>query len=257
MESARVVGVRPRYPQRGGQATRAVDGGGGQGRAKRDEPPVFFRPRCWATEHHEFIHKRVPDLGPMTVLASGSAIRRSLLKGVGLEFTIEQPEVDEDALKQDFAGTTEALATMLAAAKAVEVGERFPGEWVIGSDSIAECRGRRFDKPRDRAEAAEHLRFFSGKALCLISAVVLARAGVADWEHVVRARLWVRRLSEAFIEEYLAAEWPGVAGCVGVFRMEGRGATLFEAVEGSHFTVLGLPLLPLLGALRERGEMTP
>ena len=256
MESARVVKVRPRYPQRGGQATRAVDGGGGQGRAKRDEPLVFFRPRCWATEHHEFIHKRVPDSGPMTVLASGSAIRRALLKGVGLEFKVEQPEVDENALKQDFAGTTEALATMLAAAKAVEVGERFPGEWVIGSDSIAECRGRRFDKPRDRAEAAEHLRFFSGKALCLISAVVLARAGVAEWEHVERARLWVRRLSEAFIEEYLAAEWPGVAGCVGVFRMEGRGATLFEAVEGSHFTVLGLPLLPLLGALRERGEMT-
>jgi septum formation protein len=254
MESARVVKVRPRYPQRGGRVTRAVDGGGGQGRAKRDEPPVFFRPRCWATEHHEFIHKRVPDSGPMTVLASGSAIRRALLQGVGLEFTIEQPEVDENALKQDFAGTTEALATMLAAAKAVEVGERFPGEWVIGSDSIAECR--RFDKPRDRAEAAEHLRFFSGKALCLISAVALARAGVAEWEHVERARLWVRRLSEAFIEEYLAAEWPGVAGCVGVFRMEGRGATLFEAVEGSHFTVLGLPLLPLLGALRERGEMT-
>lgn len=264
MESGRVVGVRPRYPQCGGRATRAVDGRGGRGRAKRDGRTVFFRPRCWATEHHEFIHKPVPNTGPglgpfgvpMTVLASGSAIRRSLLAGVGLDFTVERPGVDEDRLKQDFAGTTEALATMLAAAKAVEVSGRFAGELVIGSDSIAECRGRRFDKPRDRAEAAEHLRFFSGKALCLVSAAVLARGGVAEWEHVERARLWVRRMSDEFIEEYLAAEWPEVAGCVGVFRMEGRGATLFERVEGSHFTVLGLPLLPLLGALRERGEMT-
>ena len=260
MESTRVVKLCPRYSQRGGRVTRAVDGRGGRGRVKRDGRPVFFRPRCWATEHHELIHKHVPDNGPdpgsVIILASGSAIRRSLLEGVGLDFTVERPGVDEDALKQDFAGTTEALTTMLAAAKAIEVSERLPDDIVIGSDSIAECRGRRFDKPRDRAEAADHLRFFSGKALSLVSAAVVARGGVAEWEHVERARLWVRRLSDAFIDEYLAAEWPEVAGCVGVFRMESRGATLFERVEGSHFTVLGLPLIPLLGALRERGEMT-
>ena len=190
------------------------------------------------------------------ILASGSAIRRSLLDGVGLEFAVERPAVDEEALKIGFDGSTEALALRLAQVKAVEGSERTPAAWVIGSDSIAECAGRRFDKPRDRSEAAEHLRFFSGKSLSLVSAVALARGGDVDWSHTERSILTVRDLSQAFIDRYLAAEWPEVAGCVGVFRMEGRGATLFEAVEGSHFTVLGLPLLPLLGALRERGEMT-
>ena len=191
-----------------------------------------------------------------TILASGSMIRAALLHGVGLDYRVERPGVDEDLLKAGFSGTTEAMATMLAEAKAGEVSSRFGGALVIGSDSIAECRGVRFDKPKDREEAAEHLRFFSGKALSLVSAVALVRDGVVGWSHVERARLWVRRLSDEFIESYLADEWPEVGFCVGVFRMEGRGATLFERVEGSHFTVLGLPLLPLLEALRERGAMT-
>ena len=194
--------------------------------------------------------------GATTILASGSAIRAALLDGVGLDYRVERPGVDEELLKAGFSGTTEAMATMLAEAKAGEVSARFGGALVIGSDSIAECRGVRFDKPANRDEAAEHLRFFSGKALSLVSAVAIVRDGAAVWSHVERARLWVRRLSDEFIESYLADEWPEVGFCVGVFRMEGRGATLFERVEGSHFTVLGLPLLPLLEALRERGAMT-
>ena len=193
--------------------------------------------------------------GAPTILASGSAIRATLLEGVGLAFTVERPAVDEEVLKGAFAGTTEAMAAMLAEAKALDVSARSRDALVIGSDSIAECRGRRFDKPRDRDEAAEHLRFFSGKALSLVSAVAVARDGAVEWSHVERARLWVRRLSDAFITAYLDVEWPDVGYCVGVFRMEGRGATLFERVEGSHFTILGLPLLPLLEALRERGAM--
>ena len=191
-----------------------------------------------------------------TILASGSAIRAALLDGVGLDYRVERPGVDEELLKAGFSGTTEAMATMLAEAKAGEVSARFGSALVIGSDSIAECRGVRFDKPKDRDEAAGHLRFFSGKALSLVSAVAIVRDGAVVWSHVERARLWVRRLSDEFIESYLADEWPEVGFCVGVFRMEGRGATLFERVEGSHFTVLGLPLLPLLEALRERGAMT-
>ena len=137
----------------------------------------------------------------------------------------------------------------------MQVSAEFPGAIVIGGDSIAVCEGRRFDKPRDRAEASAHLRLFSGKSLDLISAVVVAQAGLPIWHHADRTSLNVRDLTDAFIAQYLDAEWPDVGQCVGVFRMEGRGATLFDEVTGSHFTVLGLPLLPLLGELRALGAM--
>ena len=142
------------------------------------------------------------------------------------------------------------IAATLAAAKACSVeGE----DWVIGSDSVVSVGGRLFDKPRDRDEAAEHLRFFSGKTMLLTSAVALARGGEVDWSHVETARLEVRRLSDDFIETYLDAEWPEVGYTVGVFRLEARGVQLFDRIEGDHFTILGMPLIPLLGALRERG----
>jgi septum formation protein len=124
---------------------------------------------------------------------------------------------------------------------------------VIGSDSVISVDGRLFDKPKDRAEATEHLRFFSGRAMVLTSAVALARSGVEDWRHVGGAVLQVRPLSDEFIEQYLDAEWPEVGYCVGVFRLEGRGVQLFSDIDGDHFTILGMPLLPLLGALRSRG----
>jgi septum formation protein len=124
---------------------------------------------------------------------------------------------------------------------------------VIGSDSTVGVEGIRYSKPRDREEAAEHLRAFSGQTMLLSSAVALANKGRIDWSHAETARLAVRPLSESFIQSYLDQEWPEVGYCVGVFRMEGRGVMLFDRVEGSHFTILGMPLLPLLGALRERG----
>ena len=110
-------------------------------------------------------------------------------------------------------------------------------------------------KPADRNEAASHLRSFSGRAMRLVSSVALARAGIVEWNHIADAVLHVRALSEDFIESYLDSEWPAVAYCVGVFRMEGRGVTLFDEVEGDHFTILGMPLLPLLEALRDRDLM--
>jgi septum formation protein len=126
---------------------------------------------------------------------------------------------------------------------------------VIGSDSLVSVEGRRFDKPAGRETAAEHLRFFSGKTMVLTSAVVLAEAGKIVWWHAEEALLKVRPLSEKFIDDYLEADWPEVSYCVGVFRLEGPGVQLFEAIEGDHFTILGMPLLPLLGALRERGML--
>jgi septum formation protein len=124
---------------------------------------------------------------------------------------------------------------------------------VIGSDSVVNVAGRAFDKPRDRNEAAEHLRFFSGNPMILTSAVALAKGGELDWRQVDTATLQVRALSETFIAAYLDAEWPGVGHTVGVFRLEGRGVQLFSSIDGDHFTILGMPLLALLGALRERG----
>ena len=189
------------------------------------------------------------------VLASSSAIRRALLKQAGVGHEVVPPEVDEDPIQAAHAGQDFELALALAEAKAAQVSARHPDDWVIGGDSVISVEGRRFAKPGSRDEAAEHLRFFSGRPMRLVSAVALARGGAVDWNHIADAVLHVRPLGEEFIQSYLDAEWPEVAYCVGVFRMEGAGVTLFDEVEGDHFTILGLPLLPLLGALRERGLM--
>jgi septum formation protein len=186
------------------------------------------------------------------ILASTSAIRRHMLDAAGVEYEAIKPEVDESLVKQRLSEPSE-IASELAAAKAVSVSKQRPADWVIGSDSVVSVDGRRFNKPKDRDEAADHLRLFSGAAMRLTSAVALARDGYADWRHVETAILQVRSLSDEFIAEYLDAEWPEVAYCVGVFRLEGRGVQLFSSIEGDHFTILGMPLLSLLGALRERG----
>jgi septum formation protein len=144
------------------------------------------------------------------------------------------------------------LARTLAEGKAASVAPT-PDDWVIGSDSTIMVDGKRYSKPRDRDEAANHLRTFSARTMLLSSAVALARQWRVEWSHAETAQLHVRPLSEQFIAQYLDREWPEVGYCVGVFRMEGRGVTLFDRVEGSHFTILGMPLIPLLGALRERG----
>lgn len=186
------------------------------------------------------------------ILASTSPIRRQMLDVAGVAYAAIRPDVDEAAVKQSLSEARE-IATELAAAKAVSVSAQRRDDWVIGSDSVVSAGGRLFDKPRDRDEAAGHLRSFSGKALELTSAVALARSGSVDWRHIETARLQVRDLSEEFIRQYLDAEWPEVGYCVGVFRLEGRGVQLFERVEGDHFAILGMPLIPLLGALRDRG----
>jgi septum formation protein len=183
------------------------------------------------------------------ILASTSAIRRQMLDAAGVDYQAVKPDVDEASVKTRFDDETE-IASELAGAKSTSIGG---DDWVIGSDSVVSVDGRLFDKPRDRDEAAEHLRFFSGKEMRLTSAVALARSGEVDWNRAETARLRVRTLSEAFVSDYLDAEWPEVGYTVGVFRLEGRGVQLFERIDGDHFTILGMPLIPLLGALRERG----
>lgn len=186
------------------------------------------------------------------VLASASAIRRQMLEQAGVRFEIAPANIDE-AEEKTRHDEADALSLSLAEAKALAVSRQRAGEWVIGSDSVVSVGGQLFDKPRDRTQATEHLRFFSGKPMILASAVALARDGKVDWSVGDSARLNVRELSDQFIADYFDAEWPEVGYCVGVFRLEGRGVQLFDSIEGSYFTILGMPLLPLLGALRERG----
>lgn len=192
----------------------------------------------------------------MIVLASQSASRRAMLEAAGVPFEDVPAHVDERALESELVGAApEAVAQALAVAKARAVAKGGETRWVLGSDSLVSVDGRRFDKPGSIEQAAEHLRFFSGKTMHLHSAAALVRGGELGWACSERAMLRVRPLSEAFIAGYLAAEWPAVAGCVGVFRIEALGIQLFDAIEGDHFTVLGMPLINVLRALRDLGEL--
>ena len=192
----------------------------------------------------------------MIVLASKSASRRAMLDAAGVAYETIPAEIDERALEAGLPGHAPGrVAEALAQAKAQAVALAHPDRRVLGSDSLVAVDGRRFDKPASREHAGEHLRFFSGRMMELHSAAALARGGSVIWSHAQVARLKVRTLTEDFIENYLSHEWPAVAGCVGVFRIEACGVQLFETIDGDHFTVLGMPLLPVLAALRRYGEL--
>ena len=178
-----------------------------------------------------------------------------MLDAAGIHHAVVPAKVDESAAKARLSDPCE-IALELAKAKALNVGQASGDDWVVGSDSIVSVGSRLFDKPEDRDQAAEHLRLFSGKPMELTSAVALARGGSIEWSHCETAVLHVRALSDAFIHSYLEQDWPEVSYCVGVFRIEGPGVQLFERIEGSHFTIQGMPLLPLLGALRDRGVIS-
>lgn len=192
----------------------------------------------------------------MIVLASKSASRQAMLEAAGIPFRAQPAHVDERAIEAALGDAPAAeVALALACAKAQVVSRETSGELVLGSDSLVSCGGRRFDKPSSRADAAAHLRFFSGKTMELHSAAALVRDGEVLWAQAVLAELHVAELSDAFIERYLDAEWPEVSACVGVFRIEGRGVQLFERIDGDYFTILGMPLLMVQAALRKFGVM--
>jgi septum formation protein len=182
-----------------------------------------------------------------------------MLAAAGVTFESVSAGVDEEAAKASLHASGVAprdFADALAELKALRASHRDPEALVMGCDSVVALEdGSMLDKPIDRADAVEHLRRLSGRRHDLVSAAVMAVDGKAVWRVVDRARMHVRTLSYSFIDDYVATEWPAISECVGCYRIEGKGAQLFSRIEGSQFTVLGLPLLPVLDYLRVRGVM--
>lgn len=188
------------------------------------------------------------------VLASASASRAGLLRAAGVEFSVHPADLDEAALMAGMGGSQAASVVLaLAGAKALTVSAARPGALVLGGDTVIALDGDLVSKCTDMAAARALLQRMSGKDHLLVSAAALARDGNVIWRHASPVRLTVRPLSPAFLDAYLAAEGPAILSSVGCYHYEGRGAQLFDRVEGDYFSVLGLPLLPLLAALRQEG----
>lgn len=190
------------------------------------------------------------------VLASASSTRKSLLEAAGVPVVVETSEVDEAAIKAaSSGGDTNQTALALAEHKALAVAGRRSPALVIGADQMLECEGRWFDKPDDQRAARDQLRALRGKTHRLVTAVVLASDRQVRWRHVEAAVLTMRPFSDEFLDAYLARAGDAVLASVGAYQLEGLGAQLFDRITGDHFTILGLPLLPLLAALRAEGAL--
>ena len=190
---------------------------------------------------------------PALVLASASPSRRRMLEAAGLSTTIQAAAVDETAVKESLKAEGASplqVAETLAELKAQRVAVKHPGALVIGADQMLSCNDVWFDKPADLDHAAAHLRALSGKTHELSTAVCVVRDGGRLWHHNAVARLTMRALSDSFIAAYLEAAGRDILSSVGAYHLEGHGAQLFAEVEGDFFTILGLPLLPLMDFLR-------
>ena len=192
------------------------------------------------------------------ILASSSSSRRRMLEAAGVAFTVVAPNIDEDLMRDVLArsGAEAAIvADALAEAKAIAISERHGDALVLGSDQVLRCGERIFNKAVDKPEAAATLLALKGAEHELISAAVIARAGVPIWRRTESAWLRMRDFSDEFLKEYLNAELPDILGSVGCYRIEGRGAQLFSEVKGDQFCIRGLPLIPVLDALRHFGVL--
>lgn len=193
------------------------------------------------------------------ILASGSRARADMLRAAGLRFDTVKPAVDEEEVKHSLRAAKApgaVIAETLAELKAQRVSSRHAASYVIGADQVLECDGKSFDKPASRADALGQLQELRGKSHELISAAVVVKDGLRLWHHTDRATLSVRPCSDEFLARYLDAMGDSIMTTVGGYEIEGLGAQLFSSTRGDHFTILGLPLLPLLGFLRDAG-VTP
>ncbi|HKB96100.1 MAG TPA: Maf family protein [Rhizomicrobium sp.] len=190
----------------------------------------------------------------MLVLASGSASRKALLTAAGVSFTTDPADLDEAALMAELhSAGAETMARSLAEQKALAVSRRHPGQIVLGGDSVIAFGGDILSKCATLDEARRLLLRLSGRTHLLVSAAALARDGALLWAHASPCQMTMRELSPQFLEDYLAREGAGVLSSVGCYHFEGRGAQLFDRVDGDYFSVLGLPLLPVLVQLRKEG----
>lgn len=193
---------------------------------------------------------------PEIILASGSHVRKKLLTNAGLSFRAQPARIDEDAIKAALAAenaTPRDIADALAEFKARKVAEKHPGAVVIGTDQVLEFQGGILSKPASRDAASEQLRALRGQQHRLLSAVVVYEDAEPVWRHVGQVRLTMRDVSDGFLNAYLDRNWPGIGDSVGGYKLEEEGIRLFSRVEGDYFTVLGLPLLDLLGFLAQKG----
>ncbi|BBK39756.1 Maf-like protein [Allostella sp. ATCC 35155] len=190
------------------------------------------------------------------ILASASRVRASLLTAAGLTFEVVVSAVDEDEIKRSLRADGADVATAadtLALAKAQRVSQRHPGALVIGADQILDCNGTWFDKPPDIAHARAQLFALRGRSHILATAVCVVRNGERIWHARAQPRLTMRTFTADFLDRYLEREGASVLSSVGAYRLEGLGVQLFAAIDGDHFSILGLPLLPLLEFLRQHG----
>jgi septum formation protein len=185
-------------------------------------------------------------------LASKSQIRAQVLAGAGIAFDVAPSGVDEDALKAIHSGDAAGLAVGLAEAKAKAVSAE---GLIIGADQVLQCEGVLYDKPRDMAEARANLKKFRGRTHYLIGGVVLVEGGETVWAHHQKVSLEVRDFSDAFLDAYLEQAGESILASVGCYQLEGLGSHLFDSLDGDYFSTLGLPLLPLLQALRDHGGL--
>jgi len=194
------------------------------------------------------------------VLASGSTARRDLLRMAGIAFDAETLPIDEDAVKQAMRQSGASVvdtAIELAELKAYRVSSRRPDRLIVGADQMLEIEGEWLDKPKNLEQAKDHLLHLRNKTHRLISAVVVVKDGTRLWHTVSTATMTMRPFTDQFLNDYLDKGGEGLLGSVGAYKLEGLGIQLFSAIEGDYFTILGLPLLPLLDFLRNHNEVTP